>query len=73
METVVIAVLIATACVIAAAVFGRTYIRSLDVAEKGLNGRGVRAGEAAEIYKADAQDDVCEARKFPSELSDAGE
>lgn len=72
MEYVVVAVLIAAACLIAIVVFNRGIMRDADVAMKGIVGRGVRAGEAEGIYRADAKVDMCEAEKFPGKFSDAG-
>ena len=72
-EYVVIAVLIAAACLVGVIVFGRGIIRNTDIMDKGISGRGERAGEAAEIYRADTADDVKEAKKFPREFSDIGD
>lgn len=72
MEYVIVAVLIAAACLVGVVVFGRGIIRNADVATKAASGRGVRAGEAAEIYRADAEADMKEAEKFPREFSDVG-
>ena len=72
MEYVIVAVLIAAACLIGVIVFGRGIIRDSDIMNKAATGRGQRAGEAAEIYRADAEADVKEAEKFPKEFSDAG-
>ena len=73
MEYVVIAVLIAVACIIAVVVFNRSIIRSSDVAAKAATGRGSRAGEAAQTYQADTEADIKEAEKFPGKLSDASD
>lgn len=70
MEYVILAVLIAAACVIAVVVFNRGIMRDVDVAMKGAAGRGVRAGEAASIYQTDAEADTKEAEKFPKMFSD---
>jgi len=72
MEYVIVAVLIAAACLVGIVVFGRGIIRNTDVATKAAVGRGGRAGEAAEIYQADAAADIKEAEKFPKEFSDVG-
>ncbi|MBQ2625606.1 MAG: hypothetical protein IJG18_10985 [Kiritimatiellae bacterium] len=72
MEYIIAAVLIAVACLIAVIVFGRGIVRNTDIMNKATVGRGQRAGEAAEIYRADTEADVKEAEKFPAEFSDAG-
>lgn len=72
MEYVIVAVLIAAACLVGVVVFGRGIIRNADIATKAGAGRGVRAGEAVEIYRADAEADIKEAEKFPREFSDVG-
>ena len=72
MEYVIVAVLIAAACLVGVIVFGRGIVRNTDIATKAAAGRGVRAGEAAEIYRADADADRKEAEKFPKEFSDVG-
>lgn len=72
MEYVIVALLIAAACLVGVVVFGRGVIRNADIMNKGVTGRGARAGEAAETYRADAGADVKEAEKFPKEFSDAG-
>ena len=72
MEYVVVAVLIAAACLVGVVVFGRGVIRNSDIATKAASGRGGRAGEAAEIYRADAEADIKQAEKFPHEFSDIG-
>ena len=72
MEYVIVALLIAAACLVGAIVFGRGIVRNTDIATKAAAGRGVRAGEAAEIYQADAAADIKEAEKFPKEFSDVG-
>ena len=71
MEYVVLAVLIAAACVVAVVVFGRGIVRNTDIMNKATVGRGSRAGEAAEIYQQDVADDVKEAKKFANTFSDA--
>jgi len=71
MEYVILAVLIAAACVIAVIVFGRGVVRNTDLMSKAAAGRGSRAGEAAQIYQKDAEDDIREAQKFPGKFSDA--
>ena len=73
MEYVVLAVLIAAACVVAVIVFGRGIVRNADLMNKAAAGRGSRAGEAAEIYQEDVEADVKEARKFTSTFSDTKE
>ena len=73
MEMVIICVLIAAACVIAVVVFGRTVVRNTDLMDKGLVGRGNRAGEASEQYGKDVADDMKEAVKFTGEFSDTKE
>ena len=73
MEYVVVAVLIAVACLVGVVVIGRGIVRNTDIATKAASGRGVRAGEAAEIYRADAEADIKEAEKFPREFSDVGD
>lgn len=73
MEYVIVAVLIAVACLVGVVVFGRGIIRNTDIMGKGATGRGARAGEAAETYRADAEADIKEAEKFPREFSDAGD
>lgn len=72
MEYVIVAVLIAVACLVGIVVFGRGIVRNTDIATKAAAGRGVRAGEAAEIYRVDADADIKEAEKFPKEFSDVG-
>ena len=72
MEYVVVAVLIAAACLVGVVVFGRGIVRNADIATKAASGRGVRAGEAADIYRADTEADIKEAEKFPREFSDVG-
>ena len=72
MEYVIVALLIAAACLVGVVVFGRGIIRNADIATKGAAGRGLRAGEAAEIYSTDAEADLKEAEKFPKEFSDGG-
>lgn len=71
-EYVVVAVLVAAACLVGVVVFGRGIVRNADIATKTASGRGVRAGEAAEIYRADTEADIKEAEKFPREFSDVG-
>ena len=73
MEYVIVAVLVAAACVIAVVVFGRGVVRNTDLMNKAASGRGSRAGEAAEIYQQDVEADVKEAQKFPSQFSDVRE
>lgn len=73
MEMVVICVLIAAACVIAMIVFGRAIVRNTDLMDKGVVGRGNRAGEVSEQYRKDAADDIKEAVKFNGEFSDTKE
>ena len=73
MEYVVLAVLIAAACVVAVVVLGRGIVRNADIMNKAAAGRGSRAGEAAEVYQQDVEDDVKEARKFNSTFSDTKE
>ena len=73
MEYVIVAVLIAVACLVGVIVFGRGVVRNTDLATKAAAGRGVRAGEAAEIYRGDTEADVKEAEKFPKEFSDVGD
>ena len=73
MEYVIVAVLIAAACLVGIVVFGRGIVRNTDIATKAAAGRGVRAGEAAEVYQADAEADIKEAEKFPREFSDVGD
>ena len=72
MEYVIVAVLIAAACLVGVIVFGRGIVRNADIATKAASGRGVRAGEAAEIYRDDTDADIKEAEKFPREFSDVG-
>lgn len=72
MEYVIVAVLIAAACVVGVIVFGRGIVRNADIMNKATVGRGQRAGEAAEIYRADTDADIKEAEKFPREFSDVG-
>ena len=73
MEYVVVVVLIAAACLVGIIVFGRGIVRNADIATKAASGRGGRAGEAAEVYRADAEADIKEAEKFPREFSDVGD
>lgn len=73
MEYVIVAVLIAAACLVGVVVFNRGIIRNTDIMNKGVAGRGIRAGEAAETYRADTTDDVAEAQKFSKEFSDVGD
>ena len=70
MEYVVLAVLIAAACVFAVVVLGRGIVRNADIMNKATVGRGSRAGEAAEVYRQDVECDVKEAKKFTSTFSD---
>ncbi len=70
MEYVILAVLIAAACVIAVVVFNRGIMRNTDLMNKAAAGRGSRAGEAAVIYQADTEADVKESAKFPNKFSD---
>lgn len=72
MEYVIIAILIAAACLVGVIVFNRAIIRNGDVANKALVGRGTRAGEAADVYRKDTEEDLKEAAKFPGEFSDVG-
>ena len=72
MEYVIVAVLIAVACLVGVVVFGRGIVRNADIMGKAAAGRGTRAGEAAEIYRADTDADLKEAEKFPKEFSDVG-
>ena len=72
MEYVILAVLIAAACVMAIVVFNRGIMRNTDLMNKAAAGRGSRAGEAAKIYQADTEADVQESSKFPNQFSDAG-
>ena len=72
MEYVIVAVLIAAACLVGVIVFGRGIVRNTDIMNKAAAGRGNRAGEAAEIYRADTAADLKEAEKFPKEFSDVG-
>jgi Flp pilus assembly pilin Flp len=72
MEYVIIAVLIAAACVMAVVVFNRGIMRNTDLMNKAAAGRGSRAGEAAQIYQADAEADIKESSKFPNQFSDIG-
>ena len=72
MEYVILAVLIAAACVMAVVVFNRGIMRNTDIMNKATAGRGVRAGEAAKTYQEDAAEDVKESAKFPSQFSDIG-
>ena len=73
MEYVIVAVLIAVACLVGIIVFGRGIIRNTDIATKAASGRGVRAGEAAEVYRQDTDEDIKEAEKFLKEFSDVGD
>lgn len=77
MEVVVLAVLIAAAAVIAVVVFGQTFVRSIDVAGRGLNGNGDNAATAMSCekagYRKQAREDVKEAVKFAQGFSDAKE
>ena len=72
MEYVIIAVLIAAACVMAVVVFNRGIMRNTDLMNKAAAGRGSRASEAAKIYQDDADEDVKESAKFPNQFSDIG-
>lgn len=71
MEYVIVAVLIAVAAVVAVAVFGRTVLREASVVGNAATGQGSRAGTAQVGYQQDTENDIEEARKFPSNLSDA--
>lgn len=77
MEMVIICVLIAAACLLAIIAFGRTIRRNADVMDKGLTGRGNRAGEVQscpnEGYRKMADEDIKEAVKFAGEFSDTKE
>ena len=73
MEYVIVAVLIAVACLVGIIVFGRGIIRNTDIATKAAAGRGVRAGEAAEVYRQDTDEDIKEAEKLLKEFSDVGD
>jgi len=70
MEYVIVAVLVAAACLVGVIVFGRGIVRNADLMNKAAVGRGQRAGEAAEIYRGDTESDVKEAEKFANEFSD---
>ena len=72
MEYVIVAVLIAVACLVGVIVFGRGIIRNTDIMGKAASGKGARAGEASEIYRADTEADLKEAEKFPNAFSDVG-
>lgn len=75
MEMVIICVLIAAACLVGVAVFGRALFRNTDVMNKGVMGQGERAATAiscpAEGYGKQAEDDMKEAVKYNKEFSDA--
>ena len=74
MEMAIICVLVAAACVIAVIAFSRTIRRNADVMDKGLTGRGNRAGEVqGGEYRKMAEDDMKEAVKFTGEFSDTKE
>ena len=77
MEMAIICVLVAAACVIAVIAFSRTIRRNADVMDKGLTGRGNRAGEVQscpnEGYRKMADEDIKEAVKFAGEFSDTKE
>lgn len=77
METVIVCVLIAAACMVAVVVFGRAIFRNTDVMNKGVTGRGEAAATALscpqEGYRKQAEDDIKEAVKFAGEFSDTKE
>jgi len=77
MEVVVVCVLIAAACLVGVAVFGRALFRNTDVMDKAVNGQGNRAGTALQCpkegYRKQANDDMQEAVKYNREFSDAKE
>lgn len=77
METVIVCVLIAAACMVAVVVFGRAIFRNTDVMNKGVTGRGDAAATALscpkEGYRKQAEDNIKEAVKFAGEFSDTKE
>ena len=73
MEYVIVAVLIAVACLVGIVVFGRGVVRNTDIATKAAAGRGVRAGDVVVTYQEDAEADIKEAEKFPNAFSDVGQ
>ena len=74
-EIISICVLIAAACLIGVAVFGRALFRNTDVMSKGTMGQGNSAGTALQCpvdgYRKQANDDMPEAVKYNKEFSDA--
>lgn len=76
-EMIIVCVLIAAACLVGVAVFGRALFRNTDVMDKAVNGQGNRAGTALQCpkegYRKQANDDMQEAVKYNREFSDAKE
>ena len=64
MEYVIIAVLIAAACVVAVAVFGKTIVGMFDVAGKGATTRHSEAKSALEETRGTQDDDASKAKEY---------
>ena len=64
MEYVIVAVLIAAACVVAVAMFGKTIVGMFDVAAKGATGDHSGAKEALEETQQTQESDASEASEF---------
>ena len=75
LEMVVLSVLVAVAVTVAIIVFGQTIVRSSDIADRALVGKGNNAAKAVvctvEGYQKQVGDDTKEAMKFTEEFSDA--
>lgn len=64
MEYVIVAVLIAAACVVAVAMFGKTIVGMFDVAAKGASGDHSGAKEALDQTQQTQNADAAEASEF---------
>lgn len=64
MEYVIVAVLIAAACVVAVAMFGKTIVGMFDVAGKGATGDHSGAKEALETVQETQSSDAEEASEY---------
>lgn len=68
MEYVIIAVLIAAACVVAIAMFGRTIVGMFDAAAKGATGDHTGAKEAQDATRETQKSDADAAKKYSDDL-----
>lgn len=73
METVIVCVLIAAACLIAVVVLGRSIARGTGIMDRAVSGQGVEAGEWSDKAKQRASEETQEAVKFAGEFSDTKE